>query len=250
MKNITPSRTITVFIMIIAAIIFILIVQLIPLGSGLKKIILDYPGEAYPLTIQNVMWIVFFIGLGELYGRVQLTQHFKTELSKHYLPENDQAVLTNKDLGVFFRKVRGENENGLAGLIKILIMQFQTSRSIEQTHSMLNSQMEMKSSMLDIRYSMIRYIVWLIPTLGFIGTVVGIALSLNFAGSTDPGAPTFLKDLTQKLGVAFYTTLVALLMSGILVFIMHIVQSKEEEIIVTEGKYCLDNFINRLYLKE
>ena len=43
-----------------------------------------------------------------------------------------------------------------------------------------------------------------------IGTVVGIALALSDAGNApDYQDPTLLKQLTQSLGVAFYTTLLA-----------------------------------------
>lgn len=250
MKNKQLSRGMIAWIMIGMAIVLLVVSHFLPLGDNLKMIIFDYGGDTYPFSIQNIMWIVFFIGFGELWYRVQLTSALGDELGNKLLPEDDHAVLTPKDLGEYFRKVKDKNDSGLAGLIKSLIMQFQTSHSIEQTHSMLNSQIELKNSLMDVRYSFIRYIVWLIPTLGFIGTVIGIALALAYAGdpSTDPSAPEFLSVLTQKLGVAFYTTLVALVMSGILVFVMHIVQAKEEEQILKEGKYCLDNFINRLYV--
>ena len=97
---------------------------------------------------------------------------------------------------------------------------------------------------------MLRYLVWLIPTLGFIGTVVGIALALDYAGSNeDPQNPDLLAEITGRLGVAFYTTLLALIQSALLVFALHIVQQKEEMALNLSGQYCLDNLINRLYEK-
>jgi len=95
----------------------------------------------------------------------------------------------------------------------------------------------------DLRYSMLRYIVWVIPTVGFIGTVVGIATALT---GIDPEQPD-LQMLTGKLGVAFNTTLVALMFSAILVFLLHVVQSQEEQSVNLAGSYCLRNLINRLY---
>ena len=54
------------------------------------------------------------------------------------------------------------------------------------------------------------------PDPGFIGTVVGIALALSDAGSVENYQdPTLLKQLTQSLGVAFFTTLLALLQSAV-----------------------------------
>ena len=53
--------------------------------------------------------------------------------------------------------------------------------------------------------------------------------------------------MTAKLGIAFSTTLVALILSAILVFLLHIAQGKEEVALNSAGQYCLDNLINRLY---
>jgi len=98
---------------------------------------------------------------------------------------------------------------------------------------------------------MIRYMVWLIPTLGFIGTVVGIALALSSAGVmpdiTDSDAiKAWVAVITIKLGIAFNTTLVALIMSAALVFCMNIAQGREERALNLIGQYCLDRLVNRL----
>jgi flagellar motor component MotA len=130
-------------------------------------------------------------------------------------------------------------------------MRYQASqKSPNETHQMLNSQLEMMQYKLDVDYNMIRYLSWLIPTLGFIGTVVGIANALAYAGI--PGKAeedVFLAELTSRLAVAFDTTLVALIMSAILVYIMHLMQGREENIVQKCGEYCLNNFINRLISK-
>ena len=85
-------------------------------------------------------------------------------------------------------------------------------------------------------------------TLGFIGTVVGIAFALADAGQAEEFQDQqFLRDLTKNLAVAFYTTLLALIHSTVLVFSLHIAQAKEELALNRAGQYCLDNLINRLY---
>ena len=94
---------------------------------------------------------------------------------------------------------------------------------------------------------MLRYISWVLPSLGFIGTVIGIALALAYAGVTDPQDPALLGNLTTKLAVAFNTTIVALLQAMVLVFTMHVVQAREERALNRAGQYCVDNLINRLY---
>ena len=54
-------------------------------------------------------------------------------------------------------------------------------------------------------------------------------------------------ELTGLLSVAFYTTLLALLLSAVLMFVLHLLQLREEGVLNRVGQYCLKNFINRLY---
>lgn len=58
-----------------------------------------------------------------------------------------------------------------------------------------------------------------------------------------------MRALSANLGVAFYTTLLALVQSAMLVLALHITQAREERVLNRAGQYCLDNLINRLYDK-
>ena len=96
---------------------------------------------------------------------------------------------------------------------------------------------------------MVRYIIWAIPALGFIGTVMGISLALAYRRRGRPAGPEpALPELTKQLAVAFDTTLLALVMSAVLVLVQHVVQAYEERALNQAGQYCLDNLINRLYV--
>ena len=146
--------------------------------------------------------------------------------------------------------MEGERIFFLQRLITRCILQFQGSRSVDQANSLLNSSLELFQHELELKYNMLRYLMWLIPTLGFIGTIMGIADALDYAaGIDDPQDPTLMKEITKRLGVAFYTTLLALLQSAVLVFALHIAQGREEMALNQSGQYCLDNLINRLYEK-
>ena len=122
---------------------------------------------------------------------------------------------------------------------------------------MFNSAMELYQHETELRYNMIRYLVWLIPTLGFVGTVMGIAFALRTAGEMFAGlegsggaselGPEMMTALTAELGVAFYTTLLALLQSAVLMLAMHVTQGREEGALNRVGQYGLANLVNRLY---
>ena len=207
----------------------------------------------YPFTIQNIMWLMFWVGCGELWVRFNQAKLEMEQIAKRYLPEDEEVMLRARDLGSFYQKMRPKAEEQtfyLQHLIMRCILQFQGSHSVNQANSLLNSSLELFQHELELKYAMLRYLVWLIPTLGFIGTVVGIAFALDYAANIEnPQDPTLLAEITGRLGVAFYTTLLALVQSALLVFALHIAQSREEMALNQSGQYCLDNLINRLYEK-
>ena len=210
----------------------------------------------YPYTIHNLMWLMFFLGCGEIWLRIRQAGREQAPIGDRLLPEDPEMMLRARDLGPVYRRVReGGYAEGtfLPRLIGRTILQFQSSRSVDQANSLLNSTLELCQHEIELRYNMLRYLVWLIPTLGFIGTVIGIAEALQHAGVTDFNdqklMESMMRDMTKALGVAFYTTLLALLQSAMLVFALHIAQAKEEGVLNRAGQYCLDNLINRLYEK-
>ena len=210
----------------------------------------------YPFTVQNFMWLMFFIGCGEIWTRFIQTRHNQKPMNDKLLPDDPEIMLRTVDLGPIYRRVKEgayAEDAFLPRLIQRTILQFQSSRSIDQANSLLNSTLELCQHEIELRYNMLRYLVWLIPTLGFIGTVIGIAQALATAGSVDFNDHSAMEGMmglmTTDLGVAFYTTLLALLQSAALVFAVHVTQAREEFVLNRAGQYCLDNLINRLYEK-
>ena len=211
----------------------------------------------YPFTIQNVMWLVFFLGFGELVARHRAGGEEGAQLTRGLLPEDDTVLLRQVDLRPVYEGVRKSDPNGeywLQRLLSSVILQFQSSGSTDQVNAVFNSLVDLFQHEIELRYNLLRYLVWLIPTLGFIGTVVGIALALGEAGAMFAGAaageaapPELMRNLTRELGVAFYTTLLALLQSAVLMATMHVVQGREEGALNRVGQYCLRNLVNRLY---
>jgi biopolymer transport protein ExbB/TolQ len=221
------------------------------LGKGPAGIILldaattTFP---YPVTIQNVSHLFFFVGMGELFVRWRVAEREFAFVAWRLLPEDGETVLQSRDLLDIRRKTTGHfnGEHGfLPYLVDLCILQFQASRSVDQTVSVLNSSLELIAHRVDLRYALARYIVWVIPTIGFIGTVIGIAFAMEQINPEHVD----LKALTSSLGVAFYTTLVALVQSAVLVLALNLVQAREEHSVNEAGHYTLRNLINRLYVE-
>ena len=226
------------------------------LPETLAVLLIDRNRETYPFTVQNVMWVVFAVGLAELIVRQRDATAERRQLKSGWLPEDETTILQGPELRRIYAATRPvgsaakeRSRRFLPRLIQRVVTQFQTNESIDQANAVLNSSMDLFMHEIDLRYSMVRYVVWVIPTLGFIGTVIGISLALAFAGQADLQDPMLLAELTTRLAVAFNTTLLALVMSAILVLIQHLVQAYEEQALNAAGQYCLDNLINRLYVE-
>jgi biopolymer transport protein ExbB/TolQ len=198
-------------------------------------------------SVQAFMWVAMFIGLGELWIRARAMRVEQATLLSRLLPEDERSLLTADDLKSIYLKSRSMSRSAvLPTLVRRLSMEFRKSRSIDRVNGLLDSSLELFLHQLDLRYTLLRYVVWVIPTLGFVGTVIGIADAMAFAGSGAVEMEKLLSPTTQKLAVAFYTTLVALLQSGILVFGMNSIQAGEEKAINDAGQYCLENLVMRL----
>ncbi len=222
--------------------------------DDIKALLIDRERSTWPLTVQNVMWFLFAFGCAELFIRLVEARAESAELRCGYLPEDDRTILQGPELRLAYGRVKesiaqesARRHRFLPRLILRVIAQFQTSRSVGQSTAIMNASLELYIHEVDIRYNMIRYVVWAIPALGFIGTVIGISLALNFASNVDLQNPSLLVELTKRLGVAFNTTLLALSMSLLLVLAQHMIQAFEERMLNEAGQYCLDNLINRLY---
>jgi len=199
------------------------------------------------MSVQAFMWVAMFTGMGELRIRGRAMRCDQAILRARLLPEDERSLLTADDLRPIYVKARGLSRTAvLPVLVRRLTMEFRKSKSIDRVNGLLDSSLELFLHQLDLRYTLMRYLVWVIPTLGFVGTVIGIADAMSFAGSGAVAAENLLSPTTQKLAVAFYTTLVALLQSGLLVLGMNSVQAGEEQAINDAGQYCLENLVMRL----
>jgi biopolymer transport protein ExbB/TolQ len=243
-----PDRWQVMGLSVVLAVLFIALMSF-TLGDRAARLILDKGSDhfKFPFTIQNLMHIFFFLGLGELFVRWRVGTREETFLRQGLLPEDDSTVLQARDLSPIRKRVArdADQEHGfLPSLIDISILQFQSSRSVDQTVAVMNSSLELLAHRVDLRYNTVRFIAWLVPTLGFIGTVFGLGAALYDAGNQ---ATLDVKKTAMTLGVGFDCTMVALIQSAILVFILHLTQEKEELAVNSAGTYTLRNLINRLY---
>ena len=104
-------------------------------------------------------------------------------------------------------------------------------------------------------YSVPRILVWAIPLLGFIGTVVGISSAVNnFSGLLNTAGDiekikAGIGAVTQGLGVAFDTTLLALFLSVLVMIPLVLVEKYESKLLLGIDVFVNDKLLPRLKKK-
>jgi len=115
------------------------------------------------------------------------------------------------------------------------LQRFATTGSIQAVSDTIKENCEIESDRLDSEMSMVRYIAWAIPSIGFIGTVRGIGDALGQAYKAVEGD---ISGVTVSLGVAFNSTFVALVLSIIIMFCLHQLQLSQERLVLDCQRYA------------
>lgn len=92
-------------------------------------------------------------------------------------------------------------------------------------------------------YAMVRIVVWAIPILGFLGTVIGITMAI--AKLSPEALETSLTDVTSRLGLAFDTTALALSLSMVLMFFKFWVERVEDNLLEKVDTWTAEELVGR-----
>ena len=93
---------------------------------------------------------------------------------------------------------------------------------------------------------MVRYIIWAIPSIGFIGTVRGIGDALGQAHRAVQGD---IAGVTASLGVAFNSTFIALVISIFIMFLMHQLQLLQERLVLDTQNYSDVHLLRHMQIR-
>jgi biopolymer transport protein ExbB/TolQ len=130
--------------------------------------------------------------------------------------------------------------------IKAALARFGATRNLQDVSEASRAVMEAEADRLDAELSLVRYIAWAIPAIGFIGTVRGIGDALAEAHKAVTGD---ISGVTEGLGVAFNSTLIALLLSLVLMFLLHYLQLAQERLVLDAETYLDQKLLRNLQVR-
>ncbi|MCZ6499434.1 MAG: MotA/TolQ/ExbB proton channel family protein [Gammaproteobacteria bacterium] len=123
---------------------------------------------------------------------------------------------------------------------------FRSTRSIQDVSTAVKIICDTEYERMDTELSMVRYLAWAIPSVGFIGTVRGIGQALGRANEAVAGD---ISGVTQSLGIAFNSTFVALVISIVVMFLLHQLQEAQERLVLDSQNYVDENLIRYLQVR-
>jgi biopolymer transport protein ExbB/TolQ len=130
-----------------------------------------------------------------------------------------------------------------ARTIRRSLKRFGETSNVQDAATTVHDYCESEASRLDAELSLIRFCVWAIPAVGFVGTVRGIGEALA-------GAQVALRGdtsaVTSGLGIAFNSTFVALILSIALMYVIHELQLRQERLVLDVELHVDDTVISNL----
>jgi hypothetical protein len=166
------------------------------------------------------------------------------------LPTEEGIRILPEDARPYQRKIEQVAARGgpyiLANMLRLALGKYAVTRNSHDVSETVRTQAEVDQSRLVTSMATVHYLAWAIPALGFLGTVRGLSGGLTMASEMDQELRSFIDQATRHLTVAFDCTLVALLLSLALMFLVHSLQRDEEALVIDCQQYCLEHLVNRL----
>lgn len=126
------------------------------------------------------------------------------------------------------------------------LLRFAATRNIQDVSTAARAVCETESDRLDSELSMVRFVAWSIPAIGFVGTVRGIGQSLQQAHRAVEGD---VSGVVAGLGISFNSTLVALSLSILVMFMLHQIQLRQERLVLDIEEYLDERVVRHMVVR-
>jgi biopolymer transport protein ExbB/TolQ len=169
-------------------------------------------------------------------------------LTAGYLRKDGGTVILPSDAREYLRTLdqlpEPQRESVLPRVLAAALKRFGATGNVQDASTTVHNVCESETNRLDAELSILRFSVWVTPAIGFVGTVRGIGLALQGAELAVQGDTT---AVTNGLGISFNSTLVALTLSIVLMFVLYEIQLAQERLVLDTENYAEEELISRLH---
>ncbi|TGD75746.1 MotA/TolQ/ExbB proton channel family protein [Mangrovimicrobium sediminis] len=196
---------------------------------------------------QEACFILLLWALAVMGYKARRTLHEQALFARSLLDIPEGTSVLPQDAREYSRAIEAlpdaEQDYLLPRTLLAALQRFATTGSIQAVSDTIKENCEIEADRLDSELSMVRYISWAIPSIGFIGTVRGIGDALGQAYKAVEGD---ISGVTVSLGVAFNSTFVALVLSIIIMFCLHQLQLVQERLVLDCQRYADQRLLRHL----
>lgn len=193
-----------------------------------------------------LLWAMSIIGM-----KMQQTMKERALLARTLIQVSDGMSILPEDARNYARPVQALPLQERGYLLPRALLnglhRFQATRNIQDVATTIRDTCETEADRMDTELTIVRYIAWAIPSIGFIGTVRGIGTALGQAYQAVSGD---IVGVTVSLGVAFNSTYVALVVSILLMFLLHQLQLLQDRLVLDAQNYCDERMLRHLQVPE
>jgi biopolymer transport protein ExbB/TolQ len=141
---------------------------------------------------------------------------------------------------------KSQTDHVIDDRVRISLQRFGAGNTRQEVLESLRDESAIDSNLLSSSYMMLKTIIWAIPVTGFIGTMVGMAQAIGFFSNllNTVGLEQMedfkkgLESPLSALSLAFDTTLLALILTGIIMFFMTAMHKAEENLLTRIDTFC------------
>lgn len=200
-------------------------------------ILKDYEQE---ICLILMVWGLYLI-IGKSVGIIRWRYVFERDVLEDMAPGRDGLRAKLQEMEG--EELHRERATPLLQILIAAIRRYLITGNVQNMSDVIDSGIESLALRQEAENAMIRYLIWAIPSIGFIGTVRGIGVALSQADEALAGD---IAAMTDGLGVAFNSTLVALLISILLMFFLNQLQRLQDGILVDTRSYCEKKLLARM----
>jgi biopolymer transport protein ExbB/TolQ len=225
--------------------------RLKPIGTAFVR-----PGNLFatgPATL------FFFWGVVVSLVKIPKLRLQRRALDLAAVPQNREFVLNETTAKTVLDRVRSLVDDTrhfiLLNRIDRALSNLHNIGGVSDVSTILKAQSENDENQIASSYAIIHAMIWAIPVLGFVGTVLGLSIAIGSFTTALQGAHTTdaikenLVPVTAGLGTAFETTLVGLAFALLLHLLSDLVQQKETDFLDECNEYCQAHVISKLRVR-
>ena len=192
------------------------------------------------ISVTLALFCIFLIGYK--YQRIVFTEEPLFTLD--YLASFDKSKQLDIDAALETLESSRYSQNTSMQTWITCLRRFQNTTNVQHAADSISDSVDTLAAQLESGNGMIRYFIWAIPSIGFVGTVRGIGSALAKAEEAVAGD---ISGMVDKLGVAFNSTLVSLLLSIILMYLLFVLNNRQDQMVIKTRKNCETHLLTLLH---